>query len=79
MILSMKQKSRQSIRRGMGQSQVVEVMACPVLMPLPTHTAQSVATNIQLATIHNRLVPDENPSSFSKLGQNPVFYSMLLC
>lgn len=79
MILSMKQKSRQNIRRGMGQSQVVEVMACPALLPLPTHTAQSVATNIRLVTTHNSLVPDENPSSCSKLGQNSVFYSMLLC
>lgn len=79
MILSMKQKSRQSIRRGMGRSQVMEVMACPLLMPLPTHTAQGVATNIWLVTTHNSLVPDENPSSCSKLGQNPVLYSMLLC
>lgn len=43
MILSMKQKSRQSIRRGTGrggQSQVVEAMACPAPLPLPIHTAQ---------------------------------------
>lgn len=55
----------------------MEAMTRPV--PLPTHTAQSVAINTWLAITHNSLVPDENPSSCSKLGQNSQCSTPFFC